>query len=297
MKNGIKHLLTGVIMAAVITGATAAFQAAAQPIDGTQIATLDDLRAALPRDTQYYRETIRLNQEVLREMTGGALPGDDGKDWSETVTYAAYDPAGRVIAIFADTGSGTTLTLNQYDDAGNRVHGAVYQDGALSTEVETVFDEEGRETSSETRIGDETSTRSERTYDPQPDGTTRASVTVYDEDDAVIEQDTHILDDKNRVIHSEISFQGYSTVADYIYDDQDRLIHSAVDSGDGKRRETAWQYTDSADGSACSYVYYQNGVLQNRYEQQFDENGVCILQQEYTADGVLASETICEALA
>ena len=296
MKNGIKRLLTGVIMAAAITGATAAFQAAAQPVDGTQIATLDDLRAALPRDTQYYRETIRLNQEVLREMTGGALPGDDGKDWSETVTYAAYDPAGRVIAIFADTGSGTTLTLNQYDDAGNRVHGAVYQDGALSTEVETVFDEEGRETSSETRIGDETSTRSERTYDPQPDGTTRASVTVYDEDDAVIEQDTHILDDKNRVIHSEISFQGYSAVAEYTYDDKDRLIHSVVER-DGERRETTWQYTDSADGSACSYVYYQNGVLQNRYEQQFDENGVCILQQEYTADGVLASETICEALA
>ena len=296
MKNGIKRLLTGVIMAAVITGATAAYQSAAQPIDGTQIATLDDLRAALPRDTQYYRETIRLNQEVLREMTGGALPGDDGKDWSETVTYAAYDPSGRVIAIFADTGSGTTLTLNQYDDAGNRVHGAMYQDGALSTEVETVFDEEGRETSSQPRIGDETSTRSGRTYDPQPDGTTRAAVTVYDEDDTVIEQDTHILDDKNRVIHSEISFQGYSAVAEYAYDDKDRLIHSAVER-DGERRETTWQYTDSADGSACTYEQYQDGVLQSRYEQQFDENGVCILQQEYTADGVLASETLCEALA
>ena len=73
--------------------------------------------------------------------------------------------------------------------------------------------------------------------------------------------------------------------------------HSAVDSGNGKRRETKWQYTDSADGSACTYEQYQDGVLQSRYEQQFDENGVCILQQEYTADGVLASETICEALA
>ena len=295
MKNGIKRLLTGVIMAAAITGATAAYQAAAQPLDGTQIATLDDLRAALPRDTQYYRETTRLNQEVLREITGGALPGDDGKDWSETVTYAAYDPSGRVIAIFADTGSGTTLTLNQYDGAGNRVHGAMYQDGALSTEVETVFDEEEREISSETRIGDETSTRSERTYEVQPDGTTRAAVTVYDEDDAVIEQDTHILDDKNRVIHSEISFQGYSAVAEYAYDDKDRLIHSVVER-DGERRETAWQYTDSADGTACSYVYYQNGVLQNRYEQQFDALGVCVYQAEYIADGVLASETICEAV-
>lgn len=295
MKNGIKRLLTGVIMAAVITGATAVYQTAAQPLDGTQIATLDDLRAALPQDTQYYRETTRLNQEVLREITGGALPGDDGKDWSETVTYAAYDPSGRVIAIFADTGSNTTLTLNQYDGAGNRVHGAMYQDGALSTEVETVFDEEGRETSSETRIGDETSTRSERTYVVQPDGTTRAAVTVYDEDDAVIEQDTHILDDKNRVVHSEISFQGYSAVAEYTYDDKDRLIHSVVER-DGERRETTWQYTDSADGSACSYVYYQNGVLQNRYEQRFDALGVCVYQAEYTAEGVLASETICEAV-
>lgn len=296
MTKMVQRVLIGIVMAAIVTGATAAYQTAMQPIDGTQIATLDDLRAALPRDTQYYRETTRLNQEVLREITGSALPGDDGKDWSETVTYAAYDPSGRVIAIFADTGSGTTLTLNQYDGAGNRVHGAMYQDGALSTEVETVFDEEGRETSSETRIGDETSTRSERTYEPQSDGTTRATVTVYDEDDAVIEQDTHILDDKNRVIHSEISFQGYSAVAEYAYDDKDRLIHSIVDNADGEKRETAWQYTDSADGSACSYVYYQNGVLQNRYEQQFDALGVCVYQAEYTAEGVLASETICEAL-
>ncbi len=296
MTKMVQRVLSGIVMAAIVTGATAAYQTAMQPVDGTQIATLDDLRAALPRDTQYYRETTRLNQEVLREITGGALPGDDGKDWSETVTYAAYDPSGLVIAIFADTGSNTTLTLNQYDGAGNRVHGAMYLDGALSTEVETVFDEEGREISSETRSGDETSTRSERIYEPQSDGTTRAAVTVYDEDDAVIEQDTHILDDKNRVIHSEISFQGYSAVAEYAYDDKDRLIHSVVER-DGERRETAWQYTDSADGSACSYAYYQNGVLQNRYEQRFDALGVCVYQAEYTAEGVLASETICEALA
>lgn len=295
MKNEIKRLLIGVVMAAVVGGATAAGQAAAQPVDGTQIATLDDLRAALPRDTRYYCETIRLNQQVLREMTGGALTGDDGKDWSETVTYAAYDPAGRVIAIFADTGSGTTLTLNEYDSAGNRVHGALYLNGALSTEVETVFDGEGRETSSETRSGDETSTRSERTYEPQPDGTTHSTMTSYDADGAVIEQDEHILDDKNRVIHSEISFKGYSAVVDYAYDDKDRLTHSVVER-DGERRETKWQYTDSTDGLSCTYAQYQDGVLQSRIEQQFDENGMCVYQAEYTADGTLASETIREPI-
>lgn len=295
MKNDIKRLLIGIVMAAVVGGVTAAGLAVSQPVDGTQIATLDDLRAALPRDTQYYRETIRLNQEVLREMTDGALSEDDGEDWSETVTYAAFDPAGHVIAIFADTGSSTTLTLNQYDGAGNRVHGAMYLGGALSTEVETVFDEEGRETSSETRIGDEVSSKSERTYEPQPDGTTHSTMTAYDADGAVIEQDEHILDDKNRVIHSEISFQGYSAVAEYAYDDKDRLIHSAVDQ-DGERRETKWQYTDSADGSACTYEQYQDGVLQSRIEQQFDENGICVYQAEYTADGVLASETIREPI-
>ena len=188
------------------------------------------------------------------------------------------------------------LSLREYDGAGNCVRGAMYLDGTLSTETTTVFDEEGREISSETRNGDEISTRSERTYEPQPDGTTHAAVTVYDEDDAVIEQDTHILDDKNRVIHSEISFQGYSAVAEYAYDDKDRLIHSVVDNADGEKRETAWQYTDSADGSACTYEQYKNGVLENRIEQQFDENGVCIYQQEYTADGVLASKTIREPL-
>ena len=295
MKNGIKRLLIGIVTAAVVTGATAAYQVAAQPVDGTQIATLDDLRAALPRDTQYYRETTRLNQEVLREITGGALPEDDGKDWSETVIYAAYDPAGRVIASFSDVGGRPMLTLNEYDRAGNRVRGAMYLDGALLTEITTVFDEEGREISSETRSGDEISTRSERTYEPQPDGTTHAVMTAYDEDGSVMEQDTHILDDKNRVIHSEIAFRGYSTVAEYAYDDKDRLIHSVVEQ-DGGKRETAWQYTDSADGTACTYEQYENGVLQSRIEQQFDENGVCIYQQEYTADGVLASETTREPI-
>ena len=295
MKNGIKRLLTGVVMAAVITGATAAFQEAVQPIDGTQIATLDDLKAALPRDTRYYQETMRLNQVVLREMTGGALPGDDGKDWSESVSYEACDPAGRVIAIFSDAGGKIALTLNEYDSAGNRVRGVMYLDGALLTEVNTVFDEEGREIISETRSGDEISTKSERTYEPQPDGTTRAAVTVYDADGAVMEEDNHILDDKNRVIHSEINFGGYSAIADYAYDDKDRLVHSLVDR-DGERRETTFQYIDSADGTASSYTYYQNGVLQSRFEQRFDALGVCVYQAEYTAEGVLTSETIREPI-
>lgn len=295
MKNGIKRVLTGIVLSAVISGATAAYQVSAQPIDGTQITTLDDLRAALPRDTRYYQETMRLNQVVLREMTGGALPGDDGKDWSESVSYEACDPAGRVIAIFSDAGGKIALTLNEYDSAGNRVRGVMYLDGALLTEVNTVFDEEGREISSETRSGDEISTKSERTYEPQPDGTTRAAVTVYDADGAVMEEDNHILDDKNRVIHSEINFGGYSAIADYAYDDKDRLVHSLVDR-DGERRETTFQYIDSADGTASSYTYYQNGVLQSRFEQRFDALGVCVYQAEYTAEGVLTSETIREPI-
>ena len=295
MKNGIKRLLTGVVMAAVITGATAAFQEAVQPIDGTQIATLDDLKAALPRDTRYYQETMRLNQVVLREMTGGALPGDDGKDWSESVSYEACDPAGRVIAIFSDAGGKIALTLNEYDSAGNRVRGVMYLDGALLTEVNTVFDEEGREIISGTRSGGGISTKGDSTYEQQTDGTTRGAVTVSDADGAVMEEDNHILDDKNRVIHSEINFGGYSAIADYAYDDKDRLVHSLVDR-DGERRETTFQYIDSADGTASSYTYYQNGVLQSRFEQRFDALGVCVYQAEYTAEGVLTSETIREPI-
>ncbi|WP_346704663.1 hypothetical protein [uncultured Agathobaculum sp.] len=296
MKNGIKRLLIGVLIAVIVTSATAAYQASVQPVDSTQIATLDDLRAALPRNTRYYQQTLRLNQVVLREMTGDALPGDDGKDWSETVSYEAYDPAGRVIATFSDVGGRPMLSLREYDGAGNCVRGAMYLDGTLSTETTTVFDEEGREISSETRNGDEISTRSERTYEPQPDGTTHAVMTAYDEDGAVMEQDTHILDDKNRVIHSKIVFGDYSAVVEYAYDDQGRLIHSVLDNSYGDKRNTTFQYTDSADGSACTYEQYENGVLENRIEQQFDENGVCIYQQEYTADGVLASKTIREPL-
>lgn len=84
MKKVLTRVLTGIVLSAAITGTTAAYQVSAQPIDGTQIATFDDLKAALPRDTRYYQETMRLNQVVLREMTGGTLPGDDGKDWSES---------------------------------------------------------------------------------------------------------------------------------------------------------------------------------------------------------------------
>lgn len=296
MKNGIKRLLIGVLIAVIVTSATAAYQASAQPVDGTQIATLDDLRAALPRNTRYYQQTLRLNQVVLREMTGDALPGDDGKDWSETVSYEAYDPEGHLIASFSDLDGRPMLSLSEYGRAGNCVRGAMYLDGTLSTETTTVFDEEGREISSETRSGDEISTRSERTYEPQPDGTTHAVMTAYDEDGAVMEQDTHILDDKNRVIHSEIPLGGGMTIADYAYDDQDRLIHSLVDYGDGRTSENTFQYTDSADGTTGSYAYYRNGLLQSRFEQQFDENGICIYQAEYTTDGVLASKTIREPL-
>lgn len=296
MKNGIKRLLIGVLIAVIVTSATAAYQASTQPVDGTQIATLDDLRAALPRNTRYYQQTLRLNQVVLREMTGDSLPGDDGKDWSETVSYEAYDPEGHLIASFSDLDGRPMLSLSEYDRAGNRVRGAMYLDGTLSTETTTVFDEEGREISSETRSGDEISTRSERTYEPQPDGTTHAVMTAYDEDGAVMEQDTHILDDKNRVIHNKIVFGDYSAVVEYAYDDQGRLIHSVLDNSYGDKRNTTFQYTDSADGSACTYEQYENGVLQSRIEQQFDENGICIYQAEYTTDGVLASKTIREPL-
>lgn len=296
MTKMMQRVLIGIVMAVIVTGLTAAYQAAAQPIDGTQIATLDDLQALLPANTRYYHQTLRLNQEVLREMTGGALPGADGKNWSETVSYEAYDPAGRVIATFSDVGGKPMLGLREYDRAGNCVRGAMYLDGTLSTETTTVFDEEAREISSETRSGDEISTISERTYEPQPDGTTHAVMTAYDENGAVMEQDTHILDDKNRVIHSEIVFGDYSAVVEYAYDDKDRLIHSVLDNSYGDKRNTTFQYTDSTNGTACTYEQYENGVLQSRIEQQFDENGVCIYQQEYTAEGILASETIRKPL-
>lgn len=296
MTKTVQRILIGMITAAVVTGATAAYQASAQPVDGTQIATLDDLRAALPRNTRYYQHILRLNQVVLREMTGDALPGDDGKDWSETVSYEAYDPEGRLISSFSDLDGRPMLSLREYDRAGNCVRGVMYLDCALLTETTTAFDEEGREISSETRSRNEVSTRSERTYEPLSDGTTRAVMTAYDEDGAVMEQDTHILDDKNRVIHSEIVFGDYSADVEYAYDDQGRLIHSVVDNADGKRLKTAWQYADSADGTACTYEQYENGVLQSRIEQQMDALGVCVYQKEYTADGELASETIREPL-
>lgn len=297
MKQIVRRLLVGVLLAAAVTGVTVAYQASVQPIDGTQIATLDDLRAALPRDTRYYNQTLRFNQAALREMTGGALPENGGEEWSESVSYQAYDAEGRLIASFSDMDGKPMLSLREYDRVGNCVRGVMYLDSALLTETTTAFDEAGREISAETRSEDEISTRSERIYEPQPDGTTRAAVTVYDADGAVVEQDAHILDDKNRIVHSEIQLGGYTAVADYAYDDKDRLIHSLVDNGDGRMSETILRYTDSADSTACTYEQYENGVLQGRTEQRFDALGVCISQAEYNAEGVLASETIREPLA
>lgn len=295
MKNGIKRLLTGVVMAAVITGATAAFQKAVQPIDGTQIATLDDLKAALPRDTRYYQETMRLNQVVLREMTGGALPGDDGKDWSESVSYEAYDPEGRRIALLATADGSVILGLYDYDQVSNCVRGRSYRNQEMSFDTVSTYDEQGRVIERTILIQGESNEKTTTVYEPLPDGTTRAVATTYDADGSVMEEDTHILDDKNRVIHSEINFGSYMAVADYAYDDKDRLVHSLVDR-DGERRETTFQYIDSADGTASSYTYYQNGVLQSRFEQRFDALGVCVYQAEYTAEGVLTSETIREPI-
>lgn len=295
MKNGIKRLLTGVVMAAVITGATAAFQEAVQPIDGTQIATLDDLKAALPRDTRYYQETMRLNQVVLREMTGGALPGDDGKDWSESVSYEAYDPEGRRIALLATADGSVILGLYDYDQVSNCVRGRSYRNQEMSFDTVSTYDEQGRVIERTILIQGESNEKTTTVYEPLPDGTTRAVATTYDADGSVMEEDTHILDDKNRVIHSEINFGSYMAVADYAYDDKDRLVHSLVDR-DGERRETTFQYIDSADGTASSYTYYQNGVLQSRFEQRFDALGVCVYQAEYTAEGVLTSETIREPI-
>ena len=284
MKNEIKRLLIGVVMAAVVGGATAAGQAAAQPVDGTQIATLDDLRAALPRDTQYYRETIRVDQSVV---------GSPQTGWSETQVYFAYDSNNYQLATFSE--SSQDLTLIENDAQGNILHWIRYQMGTVLQETFFEYDAQGRETRSEVRNMGTVRTISKRTYEPQPDGTTHSTMTSYDADGEVIEQDEHILDDKNRVIHSEISFKGYSAVVDYAYDDKDRLTHSVVER-DGERRETKWQYTDSTDGLSCTYAQYQDGVLQSRIEQQFDENGMCVYQAEYTADGALASETIREPI-
>ena len=260
MKNESKRLLIGVVMAAVVGGVTAAGQAAAQPADGTQIATLDGLRAALPRDTQYYRETIRVDQSVV---------GSPQTGWSETQVYFAYDSNNYQLATFSE--SSQDLTLIENDAQGNILHWIRYQMGTMLQETFFEYDAQGRETRSEVRNMGTVRTISKRTYEPQPDGTTHSTTTSYDADGAVIEQDEHILDDK------------------------DRLTHSVVER-DGERRETKWQYTDSTDGLSCTYAQYQDGVLQSRIEQQFEENGMCVYQAEYTADGALASETIREPI-
>ena len=295
MKNGIKRLLIGVLIAVIVTSATAAYQASTQPVDGTQIATLDDLRAALPRNTRYYQQTLRLNQVVLREMTGDALPGDDGKDWSESVSYEAYDPEGRRIALLATADGSVILGLYDYDQVSNCVRGRSYRNQEMSFDTVSTYDEQGRVIERTILIQGESNEKTTTVYEPLPDGTTHAVATTYDADGSVMEEDTHILDDKNRVIHSEINFGSYMAVADYAYDDKDRLVHSLVDR-DGERRETTFQYIDSADGTASSYTYYQNGVLQSRFEQRFDALGVCVYQAEYTAEGVLTSETIREPI-
>lgn len=106
-----------------------------------------------------------------------------------------------------------------------------------------------------------------------------------------------MLDNKNRIIHKELSLGGSVTTADYAYDEQDRLTHSVVESADETMTENIWTYSDAADGSyTCRFESYENGVLRGRTEQQCDALGVPVYQAEYDAAGNLLLKMTAETI-
>ena len=204
-----QRLLAGVLASAAVTGGTMAYTAS-QPIDGASIFELDDLAAQLPRDTRFYRQTSWLNWDGTFSAIGETAPeGFSGQ--SETVSFDAYDAQG------------------------NYLGGTMHLDHELQSEVRYsyTFDEQGRVLSQTMLHNGEPSGSAEVSYIPQADGTTLSEVTEYRADGETLSSQTRVLDNKNRIIHTELSLGGSVTTADYDYDEQDRMTRSVVESTDG----------------------------------------------------------------
>ena len=297
MAQLIRRLLAGVLASAAVTDGTMAYTAS-QPIDGAYIFDLDDLAAQLPRDTRFYRQTTWLNWDGTFSAIGEAAPeGFSGQ--SETVSFDAYDAQGNRIASLSEPDGRLMVGLYEYDAQGNYLGGTVHLDHELMSEVRYsyTFDEQGRELSQTSLYEGELRSTSETSYIPQADGTTRAELVSFDEKGSERSTETNVLDNKNRIIHKELSLGGSVTTADYAYDEQDRMTRSVVESADGTVTENIWTYADAADGSyTCRYESYENGVLRSRTEQQCDALGVPVYQAEYDAAGNLLLEMTAEPL-
>ena len=297
MAQLIRRLLAGVLMSAVVTGGTMAYTAR-QPIDGASIFDLDDLAAQLPRDTRFYRQTTWLNWDGTFSAIGEAAPeGFSGQ--SETVSFDAYDAQGNRIASLSEPDGRLMVGLYEYDAQGNYLGGTVHLDHELQSDVRYsyTFDEQGRVLSQTSLYEGELLSTSETTYIPQADGTTRAELVSFDEKGSERSTETNVLDNKNRIIHKELSLGGSVTTADYAYDEQDRLTRSVVESADGTVTENIWTYADAADGSyTCCFENYEDGVLRGRTEQQCDGLGIPVYQAEYDAAGNLLLKMTAEPL-
>lgn len=292
-----QRLLAGVLASAAVTGGTMAYTAS-QPIDGASIFELDDLAAQLPRDTRFYRQTSWLNWDGTFSAIGEAAPeGFSGQ--SETVAFDAYDAQGNRIASLSEPDGRLMVGLYEYDAQGNYLGGTVHLDHELQSDVRYsyTFDEQGRVLSQTSLYEGELLSTSETNYIPQADGTTRAELVSFDEKGSERSTETNVLDNKNRIIHKELSLGGSVTTADYAYDEQDRMTRSVVESADGTVTENIWTYADAADGSyTCRYESYENGVLRSRTEQQCDALGVPVYQAEYDAAGNLLLKMTAEPL-
>ena len=297
MAQLIRRLLAGVLASAAVTGGTMAYTAR-QPIDGASIFELDDLAAQLPRDTRFYRQTTWLNWDGTFSAIGEAAPeGFSGQ--SETVSFDAYDAQGNRIASLSEPDGRLMVGLYEYDAQGNYLGGTVHLDHELQSDVRYsyTFDEQGRVLSQTSLYEGELLSTSETNYIPQADGTTRAELVSFDEKGSERSTETNVLDNKNRIIHKELSLGGSVTTADYAYDEQDRLTRSVVESADGTVTENIWTYADAADGSyTCCFENYENGVLRGRTEQQCDGLGIPVYQAEYDAAGNLLLKMTAEPL-
>lgn len=297
MAQLIRRLLAGVLASAAVTDGTMAYTAS-QPIDGAYIFDLDDLAAQLPRDTRFYRQTTWLNWDGTFSAIGEAAPeGFSGQ--SETVSFDAYDAQGNRIASLSEPDGRLMVGLYEYDAQGNYLGGTVHLDHELMSEVRYsyTFDEQGRELSQTSLYEGELRSTSETSYIPQADGTTCAELVSFDEKGSERSTETNVLDNKNRIIHKELSLGGSVTTADYAYDEQDRLTRSVVESADGTVTENIWTYADAADGSyTCCFENYEDGVLRGRTEQQCDGLGIPVYQAEYDAAGNLLLKMTAEPL-
>ena len=198
-----------------------------------------------------------------------------------------------------DEEQSVSRSVYAYDIYGNRVRTLEYDDGELSTERRTKYDERGNEIS-ETVI-DHTGWfpiieyRTKQTYDDQGRVLTSSSYNLWGKEER---RSTYVYDDVNHTM-TWSNIEGDSVT--YYYDENGLQLRDVSNNGN----ETIYQYDDR--GNRIGWTSTKDGVLWGSYEAgydeqdrqiwgiNYDENGAVLSRVTYTYDDEAHTKTIGRA--